>query len=236
MRMIYICNELSNWKVITSQVSKLQNICNFSIFSFHVGMWKKKIKTKVAFGQKHFVPGRSSKNREYSYRQSDTCPWIKCKPVTFLNNGNGNNSSQHLQNTSYTLCVHHLPYSSEQRSAAFTVAIWLTVSGGAGDSNPNALLTPYSLDWCLLLSHWAHCPATGRWESGVCAKSALSSNPKDHTPEKASKPKPDKDELRKVYSSLSNISEQIHSDNKQLRVQQKSVSKVQKLQQNVCIC
>lgn len=129
-----------------SQVSKLQNICNFSIFSFHVGMWKKKIKTKVAFGQKHFVPGRSSKSREYSYRQSDTCPWIKCKPVTFLNNGNDNNSSQHLQNTSYTLCEHHLAYSSEQHSAAFTVAIWLIVSGGAGDSNPNALLTPYLLD------------------------------------------------------------------------------------------
>lgn len=40
--------------------------------------------------------------------KAESIPTGKPIPVTFLNNGNGNNSSQHLQNTFYMLYVHYL--------------------------------------------------------------------------------------------------------------------------------
>lgn len=60
----------------------------------------------MAFGYEIFFPV-GVLGAEYSYRQSNSA-WMKCKPATFLHNGNGNNSSQHLENTFYMLCIHYL--------------------------------------------------------------------------------------------------------------------------------
>lgn len=63
--MIYISNELSNH---ITRFQSCQMYITFPVFFFHKELWIEEI-----------FSGRSSKSREYSYRQSNTCPQIECK-------------------------------------------------------------------------------------------------------------------------------------------------------------